>query len=212
MLTSSDQEVIIMCKPSTNQVEEDYFDETLNYIDDDNIVVGEVENKQLKYEVSLYKQVDDDTDDDTDDTGPVTIGTLLQLRVRLLQDTDQWRHVWLVELILSPSRSDHLAPGHVKLVSGGCRVTQFSGIVPRSPWSDQEAEVRVNFEAVMLDVDRRPETLMWVHVVTRVCRSESQCQVSCDSGARSVRSIGDHDGDGHGLGSLLTVRQLQVEY
>ena len=46
----------------------------LNYIDDhddDYIVVGEEKNKQLTYEVSLHKQVDDDTDDEYDDTGPV---------------------------------------------------------------------------------------------------------------------------------------------
>ena len=48
----------------------------LNYIDDhddDYIVVGEEKNKQLTYEVSLHKQVDDDTDDEYDDTRPVII-------------------------------------------------------------------------------------------------------------------------------------------
>ena len=37
------------------------------------IDVGEEKNKQLTYEVSLHKQVDDDTDDEYDDTRPVII-------------------------------------------------------------------------------------------------------------------------------------------
>ena len=38
--------------------------------------------------------------------------------------------------------------------------------------------VRVNFEAVMLDVTRERESRMWIHVTTRACRSREACTVS----------------------------------
>ena len=61
-----------------------------------------------------------------------------------------------------PSPSEPRAPGHVVLVAGGCRVPEFSHLVPRPPRAvprpqleaGTEAELRLQLEAVMLDVAR----------------------------------------------------------
>ena len=47
-----------------------------------------------------------------------------------------------------------------------------------SDWSEPGAEVRVNFEAVMLDSVRERESRMWIHVRVRACRGEQACTVS----------------------------------
>ena len=94
-----------------------------------------------------------------------------------------WRGVALLDLVLSPrylrvsylylylqylypqhppSPSEPRAPGHVVLVAGGCRVPEFSHLVPRPPRAvprpqleaGTEAELRLQLEAVMLDVAR----------------------------------------------------------
>ena len=59
----------------------------------------------------------------------------------------------------------------------------FRELVPRDPWSEAggQPEVRVNFEAVMLDVSRERESRMWIHVTTRACRDEAACKVSCQN-------------------------------
>ena len=81
-------------------------------------VSGSVERatgNNLLYEVALYKEAEDDTIDSID---AVPIGTKLQLRVSIDTST-VWRYVRLVELILSPSRTDPHARGHVQLVHDG---------------------------------------------------------------------------------------------
>ena len=200
-----------MCKPSNLPKIAEYidnsYDETINEIES-NIVTGELDKEKLKYEVALYKE----EDDNSNDVGQVvTIGTLLQLRVAVTSDNDQWRHVSLQKLILSPSRTDPEAPGHVVLVSGGCRVAQYGEIVPRDPWTEVgEREVRINFEAVMLDVTRSQESRMWIHVNTRACKYKRQCQAQCinEEQFRYVRSVNSNSKVG--IGSLLTARRLEV--
>ena len=116
-----------------------------------------------------------------------TAGTLLQLRVKVAGvggEEGAWRGVALLDLVLSPrylhvfistismstisisatlpSPSEPRAPGHVVLVAGGCRVPEFSHLVPRPPRAvprpqleaGTEAELRLQLEAVMLDVAR----------------------------------------------------------
>ena len=51
-------------------------------------------------------------------------------------------------------------------------------LILSSDWSEAGSEVRVNFEAVMLDSVRERESRMWIHVTTRACRGEQECQVS----------------------------------
>ena len=80
---------------------------------------GSVEREpgRLVYEVALYREAEDDTAS-IDIEQAVPIGTKLQLRASI--DTRSvWRHVKLLELILSPSKTDPYAAGHVKLVDGG---------------------------------------------------------------------------------------------
>ena len=200
-----------MCKPSNLPKIAEYidnsYDDTINEIES-NIVTGELDKEKLKYEVALYKE----EDDNSNDVGQVvTIGTLLQLRVAVTSDNDQWRHVSLQKLILSPSRTDPEAPGHVVLVSGGCRVAQYGEIVPRDPWTEVgDREVRINFEAVMLDVTRSQESRMWIHVNTRACKYKRQCQAQCinEEQFRYVRSVNSNSKVG--IGSLVTARRLEV--
>ena len=59
----------------------------------------------------------------------------------------------------------------------GRRSEEFRQLVPRQPWSEAGAEVRVNFEAVMLDVTRERESRLWIHVTTRACRGQQACTV-----------------------------------
>ena len=75
----------------------------------------ERESGKLVYEVALYREAEADT---ASIEQAVPIGTKLQLRASI--DTRSvWSHVKLLELGLSPSKTDPHARGHVKLVDGG---------------------------------------------------------------------------------------------
>ena len=82
-------------------------------------VSGSVEREsgRLVYEVALYREAEDDTAS-IDIERPVPIGTKLQLRASIVTRS-VWSHVKLLELSLSPSKTDPHARGHVKLVDGG---------------------------------------------------------------------------------------------
>ena len=69
----------------------------------------------MKYDQYQYREAEDDTIDSIE---AVPIGTKLQLRVGIDTST-VWKYVRLVELILSPSRTDPHARGHVQLVHDG---------------------------------------------------------------------------------------------
>ena len=97
----------------------------------------------LLYEVALYREAEEDGAEERSVGGAVPIGTRLQLRVSI--DTSSvWRRVALEEVVLSPSHTDPAAAGSVTLVSAGCRVKEFAGIVPRQPWAPENTtgEVR----------------------------------------------------------------------
>jgi hypothetical protein len=82
-------------------------------------VSGSVEREsgKLLYDVALYREAEDDAASIDIEQG-VPIGTKLQLRASI--DTRSvWSHVKLLELSLSPSKTDPHARGHVKLVGGG---------------------------------------------------------------------------------------------
>ena len=181
VLTSSDQEVIIMCKPprvplpvTSSQPPDIREDEGLK-------VQGEIDEEKLRYEVALYRQAEDGHEAG-DVRGVVSLGALLQLRVSVVtEDTEDggWTSLALLSLVLSPSPSEPRASGHVSLVTGGCRAEEFREVVPRQPWAEPgRPEVRVNMEAVMLDASRGRESRVWIHVTTRACRTESACRVS----------------------------------
>ena len=114
----------------------------------------------IVHKVALYREVDEVTskeeDGNIEEANAVPIGARLQLRAKI--DTSSvWQHVRLRSVVLSPDSSDPNAPGSVTLVRDGCRVEEFASIVPRQPWlkENSSSEVRLEFEAVLLDVSRR---------------------------------------------------------
>ena len=115
----------------------------------------------IVHKVALYREVDEVTSKEEEEDGnieeanAVPIGARLQLRAKI--DTSSvWQHVRLRSVVLSPDSSDPNAPGSVTLVRDGCRVEEFASIVPRQPWlkENSSSEVRLEFEAVLLDVSR----------------------------------------------------------
>ena len=192
----SDQEVIIMCKPpqsvtlSTAGTSVDIFPSRSR-------VSGEVAAKSgpLVYEVALYREVDlanSKEDGIIKEAEAVPIGARLQLRASI--DTSSvWQHVRLQSVILSPDSSDPSAPGSVTLVRDGCRVEEFASIVPRQPWlkENSSSEVRLEFEAVLLDVSRRGEGRLWVHVKSVACTTKAECRAADCGGKKKRRSIGN---------------------
>ena len=204
VFTSTDQEVIILCKPPATGSESIVVEEG------ESVKVGEVvtedsERETLLYEVSLYKDTSDTQLGLAEGEG-VPIGTLLQVRVSVSPSSPVWRYVALQELTLSPSLTDPRAPGHVTLVQDGCRLKEFEGVVPSHPSlsPNNTREVRLDFEAVMLDINRQQESKVWVHVTTRACTSLARCEVDCEASLdRRVRSIQTETSL---AGSLLSVR------
>lgn len=194
----SDQEVIIMCKPpqsitlSTGGTSVDIFPSRSR-------VSGEVAAKSgpLVYEVALYREVDvaksKDEDGNIEEVEAVPIGARLQLRARI--DTSSvWQHVRLQSVVLSPDSSDAKAAGSVTLVRDGCRVEEFASIVPRQPWlkENSSSEVRLEFEAVLLDVSRRGQGRLWVHVKSVACTTKAECRAADCGGRKKRRSIGNN--------------------
>ena len=59
-----------------------------------------------------------------------------------------------------------------------CRVEEFVGIVPRQPWiaENTTGEVRLEFEAVQLDISRESGSRIWIHVRTMACTGQHQCR------------------------------------
>ena len=222
VFTSEDQEVIILCKPpesSSQPVVEPVESVALGEITTEEAET-ETETEKIQYAVSLYRETSDSQLGLSGGDSTVPIGTLLQLRVSVKPSSPDWRFLSLQELVLSPSASDPRAPGHVTLIRGGCRTQEFAGVVPAPPSvsPNNTREVRLDFEAVMLDINRSQESKVWLHVTTRACTSQARCSVLChhqegqegqeEGGARRVRSIKTETSLGLGLGSLLTVRRL----
>ena len=58
-----------------------------------------------------------------------------------------------------------------------CRVEDYSGIIPRQPWIPENTtgEVRMEFEAVQLDISRESSSKLWIHVRTMACTAKDQC-------------------------------------
>ena len=211
VFTSEDQEVIILCKPpetSSQPVVEPVQSVALGEITTDQTDTDtDTETEKIQYAVSLYRENSDSELGPSGGEG-VPIGTLLQLRVSVKPTSPAWRFLSLQELVLSPSAGDPGAPGHVTLLRDGCRTQEFAGVVPAQPAvsPNNSREVRLDFEAVMLDVNRSQESRVWLHVTTRACTSEARCSVLCDHhGPRRVRSIETETSLGRG--SLRAVRR-----
>ena len=194
----SDQEVIIMCKPPQS-ITLSMVDTSVDIFPSRSRVSGEVAAKSgpLVYEVALYREVDvaksKDGEGNIEEAEAVPIGARLQLRASI--DTSSvWQHVRLQSVVLSPDSSNPKAPGSVTLVRDGCRVEEFASIVPRQPWlkENSSAEVRLEFEAVLLDVSRRGEGRLWVHVKSVACTTKAECRAAeCGGRKKKRRSIGN---------------------
>ena len=54
---------------------------------------------------------------------------------------------------------------------------EYSGIIPRQPWISENStgEVRMEFEAVQLDISRESSSKLWIHVRTMACTAQDQC-------------------------------------
>merc|ERR1712038_2118193 len=140
---------------------------------------------------ALYREVEEE-DGNIEEANAVPIGARLQLRAKI--DTSSvWQHVRLRSVVLSPDSSDPNAPGSVTLVRDGCRVEEFASIVPRQPWLKEysSSEVRLEFEAVLLDVTRRGQGRLWVHVKSVACTTKDECRVADCGGRKRRKSIGN---------------------
>ena len=162
--------------------------------------------------MALYREVDEVTskeeeDGNIEEANAVPIGARLQLRAKI--DTSSvWQHVRLRSVVLSPDSGDPNAPGSVTLVRDGCRVEEFASIVPKQPWlkENSSSEVRLEFEAVLLDVSRRGQGRLWVHVKSVACATRAECW-NPDCGGRKRRRSIENDKPGSSLSSGRSLGQ-----
>ena len=58
-----------------------------------------------------------------------------------------------------------------------CRVEEFIAIVPKQPYRPQAVsnEVRMEFEAVLLDAQRERQNQLWIHAKIKACVREEDC-------------------------------------
>ena len=58
-----------------------------------------------------------------------------------------------------------------------CRVEEFVAIVPKQPYRPQAVsnEVRMEFEAVLLDAQRERQNQLWIHAKIKACVREEDC-------------------------------------
>ena len=58
-----------------------------------------------------------------------------------------------------------------------CRVEEFYTILPRQPYrpEDNSGEVRMEFEAVLLDAQRDRANQLWIHAKIKACVIAADC-------------------------------------
>ena len=58
-----------------------------------------------------------------------------------------------------------------------CRKNEFSSIVPRQPYRPETLpnEVRLEFEAVLLDVNKDRKNQLWIHAKIKACVVQKDC-------------------------------------
>ena len=71
-----------------------------------------------------------------------------------------------------------------------CRQDEFSTIVPRQPYRPESSpnEVRLEFEAVLLDVNKDRKNQLWIHAKIKACVAKGDCE--------AVRATSDHHDSG----------------
>ena len=62
-------------------------------------------------------------------------------------------------------------------ISFRCRVEEFIAIVPKQPYRPPAVsnEVRMEFEAVLLDAQRERQNQLWIHAKIKACVREEDC-------------------------------------
>jgi len=187
----SDQEVIIMCKPPERVVTQNKAAGFAGALPPAARVSGVVQESPgtLEYEVALYREASPRSIEDGGDgltvalqneipvDQAVPIGTKLQLRATINNES-AWKFVRLQEVTISTSKSSAYAPGHITLVENGCRKDEFATIVPRQPYRPEllPNEVRLEFEAVLLDVNKDRKNQLWIHAKIKACVTKKDCE------------------------------------
>ncbi|XP_043211379.1 uncharacterized protein LOC122375871 [Amphibalanus amphitrite] len=178
----SDQEVIIMCKPTQATVVEERVAAFAGRVPSGGRVSGVVEESpgRLEYEVGLFREnslnsgkfsvpVDE----------PVPIGTRLQLLTRISTDA-AWKYAELLEVTVSGSQTDPYAPGFVQLVQDSCRNPELTSIVLTQPYQTAERphEVRLTLEAFLLGQadGQQDATQLWLHTKVLACARKDDCK------------------------------------
>ena len=59
-----------------------------------------------------------------------------------------------------------------------CRQDEFSTIVPRQPYRPESStnEVRLEFEAVLLDVNKDQKNQLWIDAKIKACVAKGDCE------------------------------------
>ncbi|XP_037781123.1 uncharacterized protein LOC119577625 [Penaeus monodon] len=168
-----------MCKPASPTIIENRAAGFAGALPSAGRVSGVVEETpgRLEYEVALYREVKarvGETHAPVDQAVP--IGTRLQLRAKI-NTQSTWKYVKLMEVTVSSDPADPYAPGHVSLVKDGCRLPDFSSIVPHQPRrpSEDTGEVRLDFEAFMLDSKMAGSSQLWIHASVKACIDSRDC-------------------------------------
>ncbi|XP_071548439.1 uncharacterized protein [Panulirus ornatus] len=180
VVLATDQEVIIMCKPASPTVIENRAAGFAGSLPSTGRVSGVVEESpgRLEYEVALYREMAAarSARSHTPVDQAVPIGSRLQIRARI-NTHSTWKYVKLMEVTVSSDPALPYAPGYVALVKDGCRLPEFASIVPQQPHrsKDEPGEVRLDFEAFMLDSKMAGSSQLWIHATIKACIDARDC-------------------------------------
>ena len=66
----------------------------------------------------------------------------------------------------------------VLIINCRCRKDEFATIVPRQPYRPEllPNEVRLEFEAVLLDVNKDRKNQLWIHAKIKACVTKKDCE------------------------------------
>ncbi|XP_050722706.1 uncharacterized protein LOC127001655 isoform X2 [Eriocheir sinensis] len=178
VMLASDKEVLVMCKPTAPTVTENRVASFAGALPSPGRVSGMVKESpdRLEYEVALYREVTSRSGEALTPSQAVPIGSKLQLRASINAQST-WKFVKLMEVTVSSDPREAKVPGHVVLVRDGCRVQEYSSIVPRHPQqaSESPGEVILDFEAFMLDSRVKESSQLWIHTTIKACIDFRDC-------------------------------------
>ncbi|KAK8383138.1 hypothetical protein O3P69_011577 [Scylla paramamosain] len=178
VMLASDKEVLVMCKPTAPIVTENRVASFAGALPSLGRVSGMVKETpdRLEYEVALFRKVTARSGEALTPNQAVPIGSKLQLRASIGSQST-WKFLKLMEVIVSSDPHEAKVPGHVVLVSEGCRVQEYSSIVPQHPRQigENSREVILDFEAFMLDSKITESSQLWIHTTIKACIDFRDC-------------------------------------